>query len=224
MTRAVHRADPQALAASRRAFEPWNDRTDVGHLAHYYIAFAAWREATVAAPPQALALVDQAVEHLEEAVRLRKGFADAHVLLATMYPMYYRLDPARAAIIGPLSTEHLELARLFAPDNPRVVLAEGMSLANRPPDYGGDLQAGLRRIRHALKLFESPPSDNSGIDPDWNQGLAWSWYGQALLRGTAEDRRRARQAFERALEIEPELVSAQRTLRSLDDEAITGER
>jgi hypothetical protein len=108
---------------------------------------------------------------------------------------------------------------VFAPDNPRVVLADGMITANRPADYGGDLQAGLRLMQRALELYETPFVDPAGIDPDWNHGLAWSWYGQALLRGSDEDRRRARQAFERALEIEPELMDARKMLASLDAEA-----
>ncbi|HXV76681.1 MAG TPA: PQQ-binding-like beta-propeller repeat protein [Candidatus Polarisedimenticolaceae bacterium] len=224
LARAARREDAAGLAAARGAFAAWRDRAGVAHLAHYYLAFAAWRQAVGASDTQALAAVDAAVEHLGEAIRLRKEFADAHALLATLYAMYYRLDPQRAAVIGPLADEHLDLALLFGGDHPRVVLTDGLRRIDRPVEYGGDRRAGLARVREALELFERESTDESGIEPGWCHGLAWSWYGEALMRGTEEEREPARRAFERALEIDADLATARRMLAELTEQAPGGQR
>lgn len=213
LSAAIFAADPSALEASRTAFKRWTESSDAAHLAHYYAALSAWQQSLASEGTSALALVDLAVDHSNAALALNRDFADAHALLSSLYSMYYRLDRGRAAVIGPKGDEHLAIALLKQPDNPRVVTAEGLDLVNSPPEYGGDRQAGLQRLRDALSLFESAPAENSLAEPDWGHATTWYAYGRALLAGGAPDRDGARAAFERALEIEPRLDAARRQMK-----------
>ena len=80
----------------------------------------------------------------------------------------------------------------------------------------------MSKIRQALELFEALPDDGSGVEPGWMRGMAWGWYGHLLLRGTQQDRELARGAFERALQLEPELQIARAGLESLADSGDAG--
>ena len=125
------------MAGDGRASDPVREQEDGRDR------LAAWHQSWLTDDDRALALVDLAVDHLETALRHKRHFADAHALLGPLYSSYYQLAPRRAAGIGPMGDEHLEIALLQGPDNPRVVAARALDLLSSPAEYGGDKQAGM---------------------------------------------------------------------------------
>ena len=213
---AYRAADAESLAAGRRSFERWTEATpELRSLAHYYVGFAAYNEALLTEVSGRLELVRSAEEALKSAVALDRRFADAHALLARIYPMYYRLDPRRGAVAGPLGGEHHTTATRLAPDNPRVVAFAARSRFYRSPEHGGSREDGLEQMRRALELLETEERMASRAEPDWGHGTLWLWYGE-MLNAVEEGGDEALAAFRKALEATPDLRTAIERVRSLE--------
>ena len=150
-------------------------------LANYYRGFAAYQETFLVEDSAALPLLRESEKHLRASVEARSDFAEAHAMLARVYPTYYRLDPGRAAVAGPLGDEHLEIARRLAPDNPRVRAIEGLDLFYSPPQYGGDPARGVELLEEALDLLPVGKTPSRGPEPDWGEATIRTWLGRALL-------------------------------------------
>ncbi len=162
--------------------------------------------------PRFRGLVDRAVEELKEAVRLDADFAEAHALLSTLYPRYYRLDPARAAVVGPLGDEHLATALRLEPENPRVLTLKAIDFVYSPARHGGDPDRGLDLLDQTLARFDAEASAR-GPEPSWGDVIARVWYVQIVLSRGIGDRDRAAALIEEALAVAPDFSLAE-TLRS----------
>ena len=215
---AYQRGDAGALGAAAGELGRWADDEQIGHLAGYYRGFAAYERAQLA-PAFQLALLRQAESLLEEVVARQPAFADAHALLARVYPMYYRFDPGRAAVVGSMGDDHLDSALRFEPDNPRVLAIQALDLIDSPPQYGGDPEAGRALLRRALDRFAELSDAPSTAYPEWGHASAWAWYGEVLLRAEPADREGGIAALRKALELAPELATARKAL----DEAMAVE-
>jgi outer membrane protein assembly factor BamB len=215
LTGAYHRGDREGLAQAEARFSGWGSEPSVAPLAWYYAGFAAWQQALVAPRGEAVKHVDAAIAHLDKALEIDRGLADAHVILVRLYPMYWQFDRGRAGIIAMKGDEHLDAALRLDPENPRVMAVEGMDLALSPVEYGGDPERGLARLESAVARFEKAPAEGSGLQPDWGHALALVWYAQVLQRLSPPRVEDARQAAERALAIAPELASARTLLEGL---------
>ncbi len=208
---AYRRGEASGLEAAAGEMGPWAEDATIGHLASYYLGFAAYQRALLAGG-LALPLLREAEAHLDEAIRRDPGFADAHALQARVFPMYYRYDRARATVVGSLGDDHLDSALRYEPDNPRVLAIQALDLIHSPAEYGGDPEAGLAVLRRALDRFaETADAPPSGY-PEWGHASAWVWYGQALLDQRPEEGEAAIAAFRRALEVAPDLASAREAL------------
>jgi len=103
------------------------------------------------------------------------------------------------ALLGPRAGSSLEKAMELAPDNPRVVLQQGISSHFTPKTFGGGEEAALEELRRAVVLFEQQPEDQGW--PNWGMVDALAWLGIVLAeRGEAEE---ARALYERALSMQP---------------------
>ncbi len=213
------RSDRAELAKSSAEFERWAGEppSRLTPLAHYYAGFAAFHEALLADEDDTLAYLRRAERHFTEATRLEGDFADAHAFLGRIFPMYYRYDPERAAIAGPLGGEHADTALRLEPNNPRVLAFKARSLFYRPAEHGGDREAALETMRHALDGIASEPINESRAEPDWGHAEIWVWYGE-MLEGLDRPERSedgpesAAEAFRRALDIAPEYARARELL------------
>lgn len=213
LTTAHLRAEAAGMEAAAEELHRWTADPEIGHLALYYRGFAAYQQALLVGNA-ALPLLRVAETLLKQAARRQPGFADAHALLARVYPMYYRFDPRRAAVVGSLGDDHLETALRFEPDNPRVLAIQGLDLIHSPPEYGGDPEAGLVVLRRALDRFAEAAAEPPTAYPDWGHAAAWVWFGEALLERGAGEREEALAAFRKALELAPDLAAA---LSALDE-------
>lgn len=211
----IYSDEREELQAARATLGSWRDDEAAGARARYYEGLTLWRESILASDGEARDLVDRAVESLETATRAEPDFADAHAVLGTLYAMYYRLDPGRAAIVGPKADEHLEIAARLEPRNPRVLLLRGRRLFYRPERYGGDPDRGLALMRQSLERFPRSEENAPRTEPSWGHALAWYELGQALLRLGEPDSAGARDAFERALAKRPGFQAARRELANL---------
>jgi tetratricopeptide (TPR) repeat protein len=85
-------------------------------------------------------------------------------------------------------------------DNPRVWLMSGISAFYTLPEHGGGFDQAEKQLRRAIRFFEAENVPTPM--PSWGHAEAWCWLGQTLAKkGKIAE---AKEAYRRALEIEPE--------------------
>lgn len=224
--RAASQLQAAALAGTRKilenadtTFAAWTDDPRLGIYAHYYRGFAAWRMSYLDDRERQVEWVDRAVEALKASLELDNDFVESHALLSTLYSAYYRLDPQRASVVGPLGGDHLSAALEEGADNPRVMAFQAMKWVHSPPQFGGDLVKGLEGLRLAVDRSDQERRPENHPGPTWGAGLVRSWYAGQLLQGNAEQRQLGENVLQEAVQRFPEFVQARRELEALSSES-----
>ena len=169
-------------------------------MLRYTIAYAGWRLSFSPLVPAAEqeALLADAETQLDQAIKINPKFADAYVLLASVYGGRIARNTDLGMTLGPASSAMVERAAELDPANPRLMIVRAQSLVYTPPEYGGDPKQGEAEFRKAIQAFAKDPA---GPWPSWGLMDAHAFLGQALLmRG---DKAGARAEFEAALAVAP---------------------
>ncbi len=145
--------------------------------------------------------LDEAINHLEAAVKLNNKSAEAYALLASCYGQKVGLSPMLGMTLGPKSGMTMQSAQQLAPNNPRVILLDAIGTYYKPAMFGGSKDAGLAGFKRAAEFFDKEKITDP-LQPDWGHEEAYAWIGVAYL--DKNDKAAARAAFERALEIAPD--------------------
>jgi tetratricopeptide (TPR) repeat protein len=168
----------------------------------YYMGEAHYRLATLLYGPHP----DSAKQHLEHAEALLRRsagqgpLAEAHAVLASVLGMQIGANPLKGMVLGPKSGQELDRGLELGPENPRVWIVKGSSELNTPKLFGGGTERAVESLRKATSLLEA--DDPAPAHPRWGHAEVWAWLGQA--RAALDDPAGAREAYERALEAEPE--------------------
>jgi tetratricopeptide (TPR) repeat protein len=171
-------------------------------LARYALAYVNWRLVQLpgAAREQRVALLDEAVIQLHQAIALDPDSAEAHALVGSVHGLQVGLSPEKGMILGPPATKAVQRATQLEPANPRVVLVAGVSAYHTPPEFGGSLDRAETLLRRSIELFALEPADRPW--PNWGRFDAHVWLGQ--LRARRGDAKRARLEYEKALTYAPQ--------------------
>lgn len=183
-------------------------------LARYALGFAHYRLGLVLLQKSDAGAADamgNCVEELDRSMKADEYFADAYALQAACYGALAGIRPWKAMVHGPQSTSRIEKARKLAPDNPRVVLLDGVADHQKPKAFGGDPARAQTKFRRSVQIFENSGATETG--PRWGAAEAYLYVGRGLRE--AGDTLGARNALERALIIAPEFAAARRELRRL---------
>lgn len=172
-------------------------------LAHYYIGLARYRAINLVQDDedQTLRYMNDGINHLEKTIELKPDFAEAHALLSGLYGQKIGMQPFKAMTLGPKSDQAMERAKELAPNSPRVSLIDGTGDYFKPGMFGGDKEAALKKFERAAQLAEQEQVDDP-LMPSWGHAEAHAWIGYAHME--AGRTKEARQAFEKALEINPD--------------------
>ena len=172
-------------------------------FALYYLALCEYRLATffAATPGEQAECINRAIEHLKGAIELEDNFSDAHALLASVYGQKLGLRPHLGMALGPETKRVLEKSKRLDGNNPRVVLTDGMSDYYTPAMFGGDKQRAISKMEHALELF-AKEEIRDPLQPSWGYDEACAQLG--IMRQEAGDIDGAREAFVKALEVNPD--------------------
>ena len=194
-------ADMRALRAELIAMLASAPNDEQRHLVQYSIAYMASRMANVpgVAGGEADTLLEDAVERLRAVVKGRPRDAEAQALLGSVYGLQIARSPMKGMLLGPRAAGALDKAAEIAPDNPRVVVLQGISAFNTPALFGGGTDKAERLLRRSLTLFAREPADRAW--PNWGRFDAHVWLGQALV--DKGDPAGARAEYDRALALAP---------------------
>lgn len=171
-------------------------------MLRYTIAYAGWRlsfSPKVATTEQEGLLAD-AEAQLNQAVKADPKFADAYILLASVYGAQIARNADLGMTLGPSSGVMIDRAAALDPANPRLMVVRAQSLFHTPPEFGGDPKLAEAEFRKAIQTFAGQPAGQAW--PSWGLFDAHAWLGQALLaRG---DKAGARAELDAALAIAPD--------------------
>jgi tetratricopeptide (TPR) repeat protein len=202
--RGVTAGDEASLQQARALFKRIAAASDDAVWPHYYAGLANYRIASLfldSDDDRADAHLDDALDHLKRAVDNQSDLAEAHALLGTVYGLKARGGMISGMRYGPKADGAMERARSLAPNNPRVILLNAVSLLNKPSRWGGDRERAMTELQRALQQFETASAPEDGRAPQWGQADAYAWLGIAHMKADQADQ--ARDAFEQALAIRP---------------------
>ena len=175
---------------------------DQRSLARYAVAYLNWRLFVLAdgAPDDERdALLDEAVELLDGDLADNEGNAESHALLASVYGLQIGRSPLRGAFLGMRAARASARAMDLEPENPRVLLLDGIGKLNTPRMFGGGADKAEALLHRAVAAFGTEPPDRPW--PRWGRIDAYAWLGQVAARRGDPDA--ARRYYRQALEIEP---------------------
>lgn len=149
------------------------------------------------------------VNSLDQALKIKKDFADALALQSACLDVLAALEAWRTPFAASKSGAQLEKARHLAPRNPRVLLLDAVELYERTKGSAGEKDRALSGFKQAAAAFEAERQETEHA-PGWGAAEAYTYLGRCYLdRGATLE---ARDALERALLIAPEFAEARRLM------------
>ena len=202
LQQAIDSSNPDQLYEAQKLFDRARQEGHHEEFALYYLALCEYRLATLfaAAPDEKTECINRTIEYLKEAIELEDNFSDAHALLANAYGQKLGLKPHLGMTLGPETKRVLEKSKRLEGDNPRVVLTDGISDYYTPAMFGGDKQRAISKMEQALALF-AKEEIRDPFQPSWGYDEACAHLG--IMRQEAGDIEGAREAFGKALEVNP---------------------
>ena len=202
LQQAIDSSNPDQLYEAQKLFEQARQNGNYEIFSLYYLALCEYRLATLfaAVPDEKARCINQAIGYLKEAIELEDNFSDAYALLASAYGQKLGMKPHLGMMLGPETKTVLEKSKRLDGNNPRVVLIDGMSDYYTPAMFGGDKQRATSKMEHALELF-AKEEIRDPFQPSWGYDEACAHLG--IMRQEAGDIEGAREAFVKALEVNP---------------------
>jgi tetratricopeptide (TPR) repeat protein len=192
------------MMQARAGFEQLLETHERKELIHYYIAYCnyhlidAYREKDDKKKMESLA--DDAIKHLDASLNLNQSFAEAMALLGSFYGTKASMGMIAGMQYGGKSSAMFEKAVALAPNNPRVLILQGISKLYTPEMFGGDKKKARELFAKAAEIFEKNPPAPS-IEPTWGHEESFTWLGIAAFGAKETDAAKA--AFEKALSVNP---------------------
>ena len=178
---------------------------DQRSVARYTVAYLNWRLFFLtdnSADDERDALLDEALELLGADVAGNDANAESHALMASVYGLQISQSRMRAAFLGTRAGRASARALELEPNNPRVLLLDGIGKLNTPRAFGGGEDRAEALLLRAVAAFRTEPPGRPW--PRWGRIDAYAWLGQvAAQRGDPDA---ARRHYLQALEIEPEFA------------------
>ena len=135
----------------------------------------------------ASSLIEEGVKNAKRSVELDDSSSDSHCLLASFYGRLIALKGGMAGMMyGPLNEEEIQKALRLNPQNGQAHLELGISRVNTPPQFGGDLEVGIKSIEKAI-----------AIDPKLE--MAYYHLGRALMK--KGEKEKSKEALQKGLQI-----------------------
>ncbi len=203
-----NKRDYDQILEARALFEKVTKVDSLSIWAHYYAATASSAvanmidEGLIENGRRDLAdHINTGIKHLEAAVKIDPSFADGWVLLATSYAHKISVRPFKIIGLRRKYNRSISLALELEPNNPRVILLQGIMDYFLPGIAGGNKERAEERINQAIAIFEEENITHP-YRPKWGHDTAYARLGVIYMdRG---DLVKARKALLRSLELNPE--------------------
>jgi len=146
---------------------------------------------------KAIAALATATEQLTQLVKIDSQDSESWALLAQVYGLRIAYQPMKGVEFGPKSATALTQAKNISPNNPRVLLVQGVSKYNTPAMFGGSKHAALKALSSAIEQY----ANDQHSEFHWGHAEAYTWRGLTQLELGNKDKALADWA--KAVEISP---------------------
>jgi tetratricopeptide (TPR) repeat protein len=137
----------------------------------------------------AFALIEEGVKAAKRSTELDDTFSDSHRLLATFYGRIIAIKGGMmGAMYGSQNEDEIQRALQLDSQNAQAHLELGIARVNTPPQFGGDIEVGIKAMEKALSI-------NPNLD------MAYYHLGRAFLK--KGDKGKAKEALQKGLQINP---------------------
>jgi tetratricopeptide (TPR) repeat protein len=137
----------------------------------------------------AFTLIEEGVKAAKRSTELDDSFSDSHRLLATFYGRIIAIKGGMTgAMYGSQNEDEIQRALQLDGQNAQAHLELGISRANTPPQFGGDLEVGIQAMEKALSI-------NPNLD------MAYYHLGRAFLK--KGDKGKAKEILQKGLQTNP---------------------
>jgi tetratricopeptide (TPR) repeat protein len=126
---------------------------------------------------KAITALTTATEQLTELVKIDSQDSESLALLAQVYGLRIAFQPMKGVEFGPKSAIALTQAKTLSPNNPRVLLVEGVSKYNTPAMFGGSKHAALKVLTNAIEQY----AHDQHSEFHWGHAEAYTWRGLTQL-------------------------------------------
>lgn len=211
---AMASGDRQRLDSAGEALRRLADSPSLAPWAQYFLGLSGLRMSLLARR-DGLQIDGRWLEECIDSARLsveQGAGGEGLALLGACYGYKSLAQPLGAALSLPRANNSFSKAQEQDPDNPRAWYLQALVKYDSPALLGGDREAAASLLERALALFEAHRAADT-LAPSWGGAEAWLLSGR--IHQERGDRRRAREALERALLLAPEHVEAQRLLREV---------
>jgi imidazolonepropionase-like amidohydrolase len=162
-------------------------------LINYYMASAEMDKAET--------YTKESQMYLEKAMNMDANFGELDALYASLLGFEIALHQEKAMSLGYQIYQNFGKAFQKSPNNPRVHYLKGVSDLFTPEQFGGGPDAAISSLTKSIELFEKEDIQDP-VKPSWGEDEAYTFLGMAYnQKGETE---KAREAFKKALEINPE--------------------
>ncbi len=137
----------------------------------------------------ASSLIEEGIRVTKKSVELDDAFSESHRLLASFYGRLIALKGGMAGMTyGAMNEEEIQKSLKLDRQNPQAHLELGISRVNTPPQFGGDLEVGIKAIEKAISV-------NPNLD------MAYFHLGRALIK--KGEKEKGKEAYQKGLQINP---------------------
>jgi tetratricopeptide (TPR) repeat protein len=169
---------------------------------HYFLAQSidglAYAEEFEGNKDGAYGLIEEGVKAAKRSVELDDSYSDGHRILATFYGRIIAIKGGMTgAMYGSLNEEEIQRALQLDSQNAKAHLELGISRANTPPQFGGDLEVGIKEMEEAIR-----------IDPTLD--MACYHLGRTLLK--KGEKGQGKEILQKGLQINPSNIFIKREL------------
>ena len=168
---------------------------------YYYAALANYRLASLQqdniSEKEKDKLLGQSVDWLDKAILHDKSFAEAYALKSSALGLM--IDGMWEGMrLGKEASRSMDKAYELAPDNPRVIMLDGIGKLYTPSMFGGGAQNALQKFKKAEKNLHEQSRDGP---VNWGQAEIYGWLAEAYLE--LDEKIAAAEAIEQGLTIAP---------------------
>ena len=156
---------------------------------------------------KAIAALVTATKQLITLVEIDSQDNESWALLAQVYGLRIAYQPMKGSDFGPKSARALIKAQNITPNNPRVLLVQGVSKYNTPAMYGGSKHQALNVLSKAIEQY----ANDQHSEFHWGYAEAYTWRGLTQLE--LGNKNAALADWEKAIEISPNYGWAKNLLK-----------
>ncbi|MBS1551110.1 MAG: hypothetical protein JST15_03455 [Bacteroidetes bacterium] len=205
---AMDKMDESKLVKSRGEFERILQLKKDVWLVNYYIALADYGLSMNAGRTEnkdnIRKFTESGISIINKSIDENPEFADSFVLLEILNFNRWQYEQEKMQeIISATQTADADAMKLD-PNNPRLILTNGISHFYTPEAFGGGVKVAIPEFEKAIEIFKIR-KEKKEIYPDWGYDMAMGYMALSLIKRNDDgDMKKAKSIIDEALKLNPD--------------------